>query len=68
MRRNISRLEDELSSMKITLFNSEPAMSLYASGDSPILKRLRQVEIVDDIGKIGVIKNRLSNATHAIIA
>ena len=66
--RNISRLEDELSSMKITIFNSEPDMPLYASGDSPILKRLRQVEIVDDIGKIGVIKNRLSNATHAIIA
>lgn len=52
----------------ITLFSSEPDMPLYASKGSPILETLRQVVVVDDIGLLQDIKNKLSNGTHAIIA
>lgn len=64
----ISHYVQLVSEISITFFNSEPDMVLYASNNSTFLKRLRQVEIVDDISIIQNIKNKLSNGTHAIIA
>ncbi len=57
-----------LSRLHLILFNSEPDMQLYAQGGGSVLRRLRQVKSVDDIAQIQIIKNRLWNGTHAIIA
>lgn len=54
--------------VNFTLFNSEPNMPLYAKGGSPIIDNLRQVEPVPNIHSIEVMKNRLSNGPHAVIA
>jgi HAD superfamily hydrolase (TIGR01509 family) len=66
--KDISHIQNELSRVRIVLFNSEPDMTLYAGGSSPFLKNLRQIKVVENIGEMQVIKNRLSNGTHAIIA
>lgn len=67
--KDISHIQNELSRVSsIVLFNSEPDMTLYAGGQSPFLKNLSQVKLVDDISEMQVIKNRLSNGTHAVIA
>lgn len=65
---DISNIQTELSRVSLVLFNSEPDMTLYAGGQSPLLKHLRQVKIMEDIGQMQMIKNRLSNGTHAMIA
>ncbi|MFF7705774.1 bifunctional mannitol-1-phosphate dehydrogenase/phosphatase [Pseudomonas sp. NPDC007930] len=57
-----------LSQLHLILFNSEPDMPLYVERGSDLLERLRQVKTVDDIGQIQLIKNRLWNGPHAIIA
>ncbi|MGH8326940.1 MAG: bifunctional mannitol-1-phosphate dehydrogenase/phosphatase, partial [Steroidobacteraceae bacterium] len=57
-----------LSELHLILFYSEPDMLLYAQGGGPIVSRLRQVKTVDDITDIQLIKNRLWNGTHAIVA
>jgi HAD superfamily hydrolase (TIGR01509 family) len=49
-------------------FNSEPDMLLYVERGSDLLERLRQVKTVTDICQIQIIKNRLWNGPHAIIA
>lgn len=66
--KDISAIQTELSKVSLVLFNSEPDMPLYAGGNSPLLPHLRQVKVMEDIGQMQVIKNRLSNGTHAIIA
>jgi HAD superfamily hydrolase (TIGR01509 family) len=66
--RNASAPARALNQLHLILFNSEPDMLLYAQGNSPVLRRLRQVKTVDDIAQIQTIKNRLWNGTHAIVA
>ncbi|GAA5231494.1 HAD-IA family hydrolase [Verticiella sediminum] len=66
--RHASRYSQALGDLHLILFNSEPDMALYAQHGSPMLARLRQVRKVDDIGQIQLIKNRLWNGTHAIVA
>lgn len=50
------------------MFTAEQDMPIYASNESPLLKKLRQVVVIDDIRVMQEIKNKLSNGTHAIIA
>lgn len=57
-----------LSELRVTLFNSEPDMALYAGCDEPLLQQLRQITVVDNITRLQEIKNKLSNGTHAILA
>jgi mannitol-1-phosphate/altronate dehydrogenase len=57
-----------MSQLHLILFNSEPDMPLYVEHGSDLLERLRQVKTVPDITQIQVIKNRLWNGPHAIVA
>ena len=57
-----------MSQLHLVLFNSEADMPLYVERGSDLLERLRQVKTVPDIGQIQVIKNRLWNGPHAIVA
>ncbi|WP_124065567.1 HAD family hydrolase [Clostridium sp. E02] len=66
--KDISYIQTELSRVNLELFRSEPDMTLYVGGTSPVVPYLRQVKIMEDIFQMQVIKNRLSNGTHAIIA
>ncbi|GAB7532733.1 HAD family hydrolase [Pseudomonas sp. 3A(2025)] len=66
--RPFAQSSSALSQMHLILFNSEPDMQLYVERGSDLLERLRQVKTVTDIGQIQVIKNRLWNGPHAIIA
>ncbi|HEY0939662.1 MAG TPA: HAD-IA family hydrolase [Steroidobacter sp.] len=66
--RNASGPARALGQLHLILFNSEPDMRLYAQGGCAVLRRLRQVKVVDDIAQIQTIKNRLWNGTHAIVA
>lgn len=68
MFRQASEPATALAELNLILFNSEPDMLLYAQGGGEVARRLRQVRVVDDIGQIQTIKNRLWNGTHAIIA
>ncbi|WPB54974.1 bifunctional mannitol-1-phosphate dehydrogenase/phosphatase [Xylophilus sp. GOD-11R] len=54
--------------LHLILFNSETDMPLYAQRGSDLLEHLRQVDTVADIGEIQMLKNRLWNGTHAIVA
>ena len=63
--KDISVIQTELSKVSLVLFNSEPDMTLYAGGNSPLLHHLRQIKVMEDIGQMQIIKNRLSNGTHA---
>jgi HAD superfamily hydrolase (TIGR01509 family) len=65
---SLTQFANGLSKLNITLFNSEPDMPIYASKGSPILERLRQVIVIENIKSMQVIKNKLSNGPHAIIA
>ncbi|WP_339495620.1 bifunctional mannitol-1-phosphate dehydrogenase/phosphatase [Pseudomonas sp. RA_105y_Pfl2_P56] len=66
--RPFAQSSSALNQMHLILFNSEPDMPLYVERGSDLLERLRQVKTVDDIAQIQVIKNRLWNGPHAIIA
>lgn len=57
-----------MSQLHLVLFNSEADMPLYAERGSDLLERLRQVKTVPDIAQIQIIKNRLWNGPHAIVA
>lgn len=57
-----------MSQLHLVLFNSEADMPLYVERGSDLLERLRQVNTVPDIAQIQVIKNRLWNGPHAIVA
>lgn len=65
---NISEFTSNSTNLKVILFNSEPDIPLYSGKANSVLERLRQVETVDDIKKIQILKNKLSNGTHAIVA
>lgn len=66
--KDISQIQNYLSKVSLVLFHSEPDMILYAGGNSPLLPYLRQIKVIDNIGDLQTIKNRLSNGTHAMIA
>jgi HAD superfamily hydrolase (TIGR01509 family) len=66
--KTMSSLNQAINSFNIVVFASGSEMALYAQKGSPILDRLRQIQTVDNIKEIQVIKNKLLNGTHAIIA
>ncbi|WP_082435042.1 bifunctional mannitol-1-phosphate dehydrogenase/phosphatase [Pseudomonas sp. NBRC 111123] len=66
--RPFTQSSNALSQMHLVLFNSEPDMPLYVERGGDLLERLRQVKTVTDITQIQIIKNRLWNGPHAIIA
>ncbi|WP_347452664.1 HAD-IA family hydrolase [Acinetobacter thermotolerans] len=57
-----------LQSMDLILFNAETDMPIYVENNSPLLAKMRQMILVDDIASIQLIKNRLWNGVHAMIA
>lgn len=57
-----------LSQLHLVLFRSEPDMVMFGASTDEIVRRLRQVTIVDDIAQIQIVKNRLWNGAHAILA
>lgn len=54
--------------MDLILFNSEADMPIYVENRSPLLIKMRQMVLVDQIADIQVIKNRLWNGCHAMLA
>ncbi|MBJ8470854.1 MULTISPECIES: bifunctional mannitol-1-phosphate dehydrogenase/phosphatase [Acinetobacter] len=57
-----------LQSMDLILFHSETDMPIYIEKGSPLLEKLRQVVLVNQITDIQLIKNRLWNGVHAMLA
>nr|WP_217488095.1 HAD family hydrolase [Acinetobacter lactucae] len=57
-----------LQSMDLILFHSETDMPIYVEKGSPLLEKLRQVVLVSQITDIQLIKNRLWNGVHAMLA
>ncbi|WP_111895521.1 bifunctional mannitol-1-phosphate dehydrogenase/phosphatase [Acinetobacter sp. MB5] len=57
-----------LQNMDLILFNAEIDMPIYVENNSPLLGKMRQVVLVDQISDIQTIKNRLWNGVHAIAA
>ncbi|TCB66429.1 bifunctional mannitol-1-phosphate dehydrogenase/phosphatase [Acinetobacter sp. ANC 4178] len=57
-----------LQSMDLILFHAELDMPIYVENQSPLLSKMRQMVLVDDISEIQLIKNRLWNGTHAMMA
>ncbi len=64
----MSNISDIVNAFNVTVFNSGPEMALYAQKGSQILEQLRQVQVFDNLKEIQLIKNKLLNGTHAIIA
>ena len=63
-----ARLSEAWNHMTVGLFDSGPDMQLYVQRGHPLLTRLRQIQTVEDIAQIQLIKNKLLNGTHAIVA
>lgn len=57
-----------LQQMELILFHAEADMPIYVENNSPMLAKMRQMILVDNIEQIQVIKNRLWNGSHAILA
>ena len=57
-----------LQNMDLILFNSEVDMPIYVENRSPLLSKMRQMILVDHISDIQIIKNRLWNGCHAMLA
>ena len=57
-----------LQHIDLILFQAETDMLLYVENNSPLLKKMRQMHLVDDISQIQLIKNRLWNGVHAMLA
>lgn len=57
-----------LERLNLVLYHAEPDMQIHAGRGAPILERLRQITCVDDIHVVQMVKNRLWNGTHAILA
>ncbi|UOG19242.1 HAD-IA family hydrolase [Acinetobacter sp. PK01] len=57
-----------LQSMDLILFHAELDMPIYVENQSPLLSKMRQMVLVDDISEIQLIKNRMWNGTHAMMA
>ncbi len=67
MRRNFQP-SHILQTMDLILFNSETDMPIYVENNSPLLAKMRQMIVVDNIADIQLIKNRLWNGVHAMLA
>jgi mannitol-1-phosphate/altronate dehydrogenase len=57
-----------LQNMDLILFHSETDMPIYVENRSPLLHKMRQMILVDQIADIQIIKNRLWNGCHAMLA
>ena len=57
-----------LQHMDLILFNAEMDMPIYVENKSPLLSKMRQMILVDQISDIQLIKNRLWNGVHAMTA
>ena len=57
-----------LQNMDLILFNAETDMPIYVENNSPLLQKMRQMVLVDQIKDIQTIKNRLWNGVHAMMA
>lgn len=57
-----------LQTMDLILFNAEIDMPIYVENASPLLQKMRQMILVEDISEIQLIKNRLWNGVHAMLA
>jgi HAD superfamily hydrolase (TIGR01509 family) len=57
-----------LQNMDLILFHSETDMPIYVENRSPILNKMRQMILVEQISDIQIIKNRLWNGCHAMTA
>lgn len=57
-----------LQNMDLILFHSEMDMPIYVENRSPLLSKMRQMILVDQISEIQIIKNRLWNGCHAMLA
>ena len=57
-----------LQNLDLILFHSEADMPIYVENLSPLLIKMRQMILVDDISSIQLIKNRLWNGIHAMLA
>ncbi|MBK5648209.1 MAG: haloacid dehalogenase, partial [Acinetobacter sp.] len=57
-----------LQNMDLILFHSETDMPIYVENRSPLLSKMRQMILVDQISEIQIIKNRLWNGCHAMLA
>ncbi|MEG0746042.1 MAG: HAD-IA family hydrolase [Acinetobacter sp.] len=57
-----------LQNMDLILFHSETDMPIYIENRSPLLHKMRQMILVDQIADIQIIKNRLWNGCHAMLA
>lgn len=55
-----------LQTMDLILFHAEVDMPIYVENNSPLLGKMRQMVLVDDIQEIQLIKNRLWNGVHAM--
>lgn len=55
-----------LQTMDLILFHAEVDMPIYVENNSPLLGKMRQMVLVDDIREIQLIKNRLWNGVHAM--
>ncbi|MBJ9986679.1 HAD-IA family hydrolase [Acinetobacter sp. S40] len=67
MRRNFQP-SHILQTMDLILFNSETDMPIYVENNSPLLIKMRQMILVDNIADIQLIKNRLWNGVHAMMS
>ncbi|WP_130804979.1 bifunctional mannitol-1-phosphate dehydrogenase/phosphatase [Acinetobacter ihumii] len=67
MRRNFQP-SHILQTMDLILFNSETDMPIYVENNSPLVAKMRQMVVVDNIADIQLIKNRLWNGVHAMMA
>ncbi|NWK75401.1 HAD family hydrolase [Acinetobacter cumulans] len=67
LRRNLQP-SHALQNMDLILFHAELNMPLYVENNSPLLRKMRQMILVDDIQDIQRIKNRLWNGVHAMTA
>ncbi|OTG79502.1 haloacid dehalogenase [Acinetobacter sp. ANC 5054] len=67
MRRNFQP-SHILQSMDLILFNAESDMPIYVENNSPLLEKMRQMILVEHIQDIQIIKNRLWNGVHAMLA
>lgn len=57
-----------LQHMDLILFNAETDMPIYVENQSPLLAKMRQMILVEQIADIQLIKNRLWNGVHAMMA
>ena len=57
-----------LHTMDLVLFHSEVDMPIYVENRSPLLSKMRQMILVEQISDIQIIKNRLWNGCHAMMA